>query len=74
MLSTDFFDNFIQNTDILITLGNTNDENKRLKCTIAYNNTISRFLNHVFISTLDKERYAGGGSFNNFYFGTYCQN
>jgi len=29
--------NFIQNTDILITLRNTSIENKGFECTIAYN-------------------------------------
>jgi len=33
-----FCTNFIQNTDILITLGNTKTENEGLECTIAYNN------------------------------------
>jgi len=33
----------IQKTDNLITLGNTSAENKRLECTIAYNNIESRF-------------------------------
>jgi len=49
MLSTDFSTpNFIHNTNILITLGNTSAETK--DCTIAYNNLYqSRFLNHVFL-------------------------
>jgi len=37
--STNCAPNFIQNTDILITLGNTSAENKGLECTIAYNRT-----------------------------------
>jgi len=40
--------NFIQNTDILISLGNTSAEEKGLEYTIAYNNIGSRFQNHVF--------------------------
>jgi len=40
--------NLFQNGDNLITLGYTSAENKGLECTIAYNNIISRFLNHVF--------------------------
>jgi len=38
----------IQNTDILITLGNTSVENKGFECTIGYNNIESRFPNHIF--------------------------
>jgi len=41
MFSTDLWTNcapnFIQNTDILIPLGNTSAKNKGLECTIAYN-------------------------------------
>jgi len=52
-LSTNCAPNFIQNTDILITLGITSAENKGLECTISYNNIIEcRFPNHVFMSTL----------------------
>jgi len=56
-MSTDFSTNcapnFIQNmSDNLITLGNTNAENKGLECTIAYNNVESRFPNHVFLYQL----------------------
>jgi len=40
--------NYIQNTDILITLGNKSAKNKGLECTIAYNNIESAFHNHVF--------------------------
>jgi len=58
MLSADFLTdcapNFIQNTDILITitLGNTSAENKGLECTFTYNNIENRFPNHDFVSTL----------------------
>jgi len=52
MLSTDFSTNcapnFFENSDNLITLGNTYAENKGLECTIAYNNIENRFPNHVF--------------------------
>jgi len=53
MLTTDFSTNcalkFIQNTDSLITLGNTSAESKRLGCTIAYNNIESTLPHHVFL-------------------------
>jgi len=57
MLSTEFptncASNFIQNTDILTTLGNMSDENNGLECTIAYNNHIeSMFANYVFLYQL----------------------
>jgi len=48
--STNYAPNFIENTDILIILGNTSCENKGLECTIACNNSKSRFPNHVFIN------------------------
>jgi len=48
VFSTDCAPNFIQNTDILITLGYTCAENKGLE-SIAYNNIESRFQNHVFL-------------------------
>jgi len=38
----------IQNTNILITLGNVIPENKGLECTHANNNIESRFLNNGF--------------------------
>jgi len=40
--------NFIQNCDVLITLGNMSAENKEIECTIAYNNIENMFPNHVF--------------------------
>jgi len=53
MLSTDFLincaPNFIQNTYILIALGNASAENKGLECTFAYNNIENRFPNPVFL-------------------------
>jgi len=54
MLSTDFSTNcapnFSQNTDILITLGNT--KTKDFECTIAYNKIESCRVMFFYISTL----------------------
>jgi len=55
ILSTDLLTpNFIQNTDILITRGNKSAEIKGFECAIAYNNTESTFLHHVFYINFDK--------------------
>jgi len=50
--STNCVPNFIQNTDILITFGNTSAKNQGLECTIAYNNIESQFANHAFLNQL----------------------
>jgi len=42
-VQTNYAPNFLQNTDILITLENTSGENKGLECTITYDNIESRF-------------------------------
>jgi len=54
--STNCAPNFIQNSNILITLGNTNAENKGLECAIAYNDIKSRFPSHVFLYQLCSNR------------------
>jgi len=51
-LSTNCAPNFIQNTDILITLENTGAESKGLEFTIAYINIKSRFPQPCFLYQL----------------------
>jgi len=78
LISANYAPNVIQNTDILISLGNTSSENKGLECTIAYNNIESSFLKPCcFISNLikintSKERFESNAYYqaNSAYFGT----